>query len=123
MLLDQGTVPVDVAPPPPKRQRAGKSWDEVRAKLAEDWAELDGDGVEWVRLLDLFTAISDQKATNNAGAKIETYKKVLGFEDGVHYVQRDHPVRARGRTPFWISSDAAKSVWAYEVVGRSARVV
>ena len=54
VLLDQGTIPVAIAPPPPKRQRAGRSWDEVRAKQDGRWADLYEDGVEYVRLLDLF---------------------------------------------------------------------
>ena len=123
ILLDKGTVPVERDPPPPKRQRKGASWDEVRANLNGKWADINEDGVECVRVLDLYKAIDPRKVAKSPGQKIVTYEKHLGFKRGEHYFQMSYPSRGRGSEPYWLTLAAAQAVYAYEVHGRSAVVV
>ena len=116
VLLDRGTVPVERIQPPPKRQRKGASWDEVRAYLngkAETF-----DNVQYVRLLDMFRAISEQKATSNPGQKMATYcqAKHLGFKEGQDYIRKRFPAGSRGSEPYWLTWAAAERVFAYEVL-------
>ena len=77
-LLDTGARPVEPGPPPPKRQRQGPSWDEVRARLQGKQQQFDG--VLYVRLLDLFVAISLAKTNKNPGQKVATYTLPAGWE-------------------------------------------
>jgi hypothetical protein len=63
ILLDRGTVPVEMSAPLPKQRRTGSSWDEVRAKLSGRWVEFGG--VDYVRILDLFRAISPMKTSKS----------------------------------------------------------
>ena len=79
LLIDRGAYLIEPDPPPPRRQRVGASWDEVRARLQGKEQEIDGDDVKWVRLLDLFVAISAQKTNKNPGQKLVTYQKFLGL--------------------------------------------
>ena len=123
VLLDKGVLPVEVPAPPPKRQRTGRSWDEVRAQIFDKWADIEGDGVECVRFLDLYRAIDPQKVAKCPGQKIETYGKYLGFKRGEHYFQKAYPSRGRGSEPYWLTFSAAQAVYVYEVHGRSATAV
>ena len=78
ILLDRGTVPVEPAPPPVRRQRLGASWDEVRAALSAEEQYLAEDGTMWVRLLDLLKAISPTKARSYPGQKLNAYGVEIG---------------------------------------------
>ena len=62
-------MPVEPLHPAPKRQRTGASWDEVHARLSGKWAAFDEGN--FVRLLDLFLAISPSKTMKNPGQKTE----------------------------------------------------
>ena len=116
VLLDKGTVPVEVLAPPPKKHRAGSSFDEVRARLAHKWEDVGG--VEMVRLLDLFQAISPLMTAKSPGQKLKTYGAHLGMRKGVDFVQKTVGARGRGSPPYWVTLAAAKAVYAYEVHGR-----
>ena len=120
VLLDKGVLPVEVPAPPPKKLRAGRSWDEVRAQLVNKWVDIEGDGIQCVRVLDLFGAIDPQKLAKNPGQKIVTYEKRLAFKRGMHYFQKSYPCRARGSEPYWLTAAAAQMVYVYEVSGRSS---
>ena len=100
----------------PKRHRNGASWDEVRAYLngkAETF-----DGTEYIRLLDLFRAISEHKANTNPGQKMATYCQVkhLGFKEGQDYIRKRFPAGARGSEPYWLTWVAAARVYSFEVL-------
>ncbi len=116
ILLDRDTVPVERDVPPPKKQRKGASWDEVRANL-HDKDEVFDD-IAYVRLLDLFRAISPQKANTNPGQKMQTYCKTkhLGLTEGWDYIRKRFPDSARGSEPYWLTWSAAERVYAYEVL-------
>ena len=114
VLLDRGLLPVVPAPPPPKRQRQGASWDEVRAILQGKKESFEG--TEYVRLLDLFTAISPSKAKKSPGHKIATYEKHLGLKKrNGDYMQRRYPAHAKGSEPYWLTWKAASAIYEYEV--------
>ena len=116
VLLDRGTVPVERTQPPPKRQRKGASWDDARAYL--DGEAETFDDVQYVRLLGMFRAISEQKATSNSGRKMATYcqAKHLGFKEGQGYIRKRFPAAPRGSEPYWLTWAAAERVFAYEVL-------
>ena len=114
VLLDRGTVAVTPTPPPTKRQRQGASWDEVRASLHDKKEEFDD--IEYVRLLDLFKAISATKTTKNPGQKMVTYQKHLGLKRAHDFMQRRYPVGARGSEPYWLTWAAAARIYSYEVL-------
>jgi hypothetical protein len=116
VLLEKGTVPVEPKPPPPKRQRQGASWDEVRACL--HGKTMDFEGVVYVRILDVFKAISTNKTSKSPGQKIATYQKVLNFAEGTHYIRKRYPAKQRGSEAYWLTWPAAASkVYQYETVG------
>ena len=116
VLLDKGTVPVERLQPPPKRQRKGASWDEVRAYLIGKAETFDN--TQYVRLLDVFRAISEKKANTNPGQKIATYSqaKHLGFKEGQDYIRKRFPAGARGSEPYWLTWAAAAKVYSFEVL-------
>ena len=118
ILLDRGTVPVEPAPPPVRRQRLGASWDEVRAALSAKEQDIDEDGAMWVRLLDLFKAIAPTKARSNPGQKLTTYESHLGLSTPGDYTRRRFPDSQRGSPPVWLTWAAARKVYDYEVLGR-----
>ena len=70
VLLERGVIAVEPEAPLPKRQRRGSSWDEVQAILHNKNAEFDGSS--YVRLLDVFKAISVTKTNKNPGQKMKT---------------------------------------------------
>ena len=117
ILLDRGTVPVEPLPPPSRRQRVGGSWDEVRAALANKEKEIDGDGIKWVRLLDLFQAISPTKPHGNPGQKLVTYGGQLDLQDPRDYTRRRFPANQRGSKAVWLTWETARKVYDYEVRG------
>ena len=123
VLLDKGVLPVEVPAPPPKRQRIGRSWDEVRAQLVGKWADIEDNCVECVRVLDLYRAIDPQKVAKCPGQKIETYEKHLKLKRGEDYFQKSYPSRGRGSEPYWLTFGAAQAVYVYEVHGRIVAVV
>ena len=93
----------------------GSSWDEVRATLANKEEELDADGVKWVRLLDLFKAISPSKPHSNPGQKLVTYEGQLDLQTPDDYVRRRFPANQRGSNAIWLTWEAARKVYNYEV--------
>ena len=105
------------AAPLAKRLRLGRSWDEVRAYL--QGREVSIDGIERVRLLDLYIAI--KCASKALSQKLETYPKdtCLGLRAGVDYIQMWHPAPSRGKPPYWISWDATLKIYRYEVLDKS----
>ena len=113
VLLEKGVLPVAPTPPPPKRQRLGSSWGEVRASLQAKQQDIGG--VTFVRLLDLFTAISANKTAKNPGQKMATYQKVLSFKRNADFKQVWHPKRARGSPPYWLTWAAARRAYDYEL--------
>jgi hypothetical protein len=115
VLLDRGTIPVEPAPPPPRRQRVGRSWDEVRAELATKERDIDDDGEMRVRLLDLFKAISPTKTNKNLGQKLDTYEDHLGLETPEDYKRKRYPPSQRGSNAIWLTWEAARKVYDYEV--------
>ena len=117
VVLERGLVPVEPTPPPAKRLRLGRSWDEVRAYLQDKEASIDD--VERVRLLDLYIAIGCTSKTPSQ--KLATYSKdtCLGLRGGIDYIQVWHPVPARGKPPYWISWSAALKIYRYEVLDKS----
>ena len=113
VVLERGLVPVEPIPPPAKRMRKGRSWDEVRAFLRGKEAVMDG--VERVKLLDLWKAIGcDSKSP---AQKCETYsqEKCLGLVEGSDYLRAWHPRPSRGKMPYWVSWAAAAKIYSYEV--------
>jgi hypothetical protein len=114
ILLDRGCVPVQPAPPPPRRQRVGRSWDEVRADLGSRQADIDGDGAQRVRLLDLFKAISASKTNKNLGQKLVTYGEHLGLRTPADYKRKRFPANQRGSEAVWLTWVAARRVYDYE---------
>ena len=118
ILLDRGSVPVEPAPPPARRQRIGASWDEVRAALAPKEHDIDQDGVMWVRLLDLFKAISPTKPSSNPGQKITTYETHLVLSTPQDYKRRRIPASQKGSPSVWLTWAAARKVYDYEVRGQ-----
>lgn len=117
VVLERGLVPVEPTPPPAKRLRRGRSWDEVRASL--QGKELLIDGIERLRLLDLYTAI--ECASKTPSQKLVTYSKdtCIRLREGVDYFQMWYPSPARGKPPYWIGWDAALKIYNYEVLGRA----
>ena len=117
VVLERGLVPVDPTPPPAKRLRLGRSWDEVRAFL--QGKEVFIEGILRVRLFDLYQAINC--TSKSPSQKFETYSKdaCLGLREGVDYIQQWHPAPARGKPPHWISWDAALKIYKYEVLDKS----
>jgi hypothetical protein len=86
VVLDRGTVPAEPVLPKPKKQRRGASWDEVRACLYGK--EADFADVAYVRLLDLFRAISVSKTVKNPGQKVATYQGHLKLTAGRDFIRR-----------------------------------
>ena len=115
ILLDRGCIPVQPVPPPPRRQRVGRSWDEVRADLGSRQADIDGDGAMWVRLLDLFKAISPTKTSKNPGQKLATYGAHLGLRTPSDHKRVRYPAAQRGSEAVWLTWGAARKVYDYEV--------
>ena len=68
VVLQRGIVPVELPCPPPKRQRRGASWDEVRVALANKQHDIDDDGVLRARLLDLFNQVRSCRLTRRSWA-------------------------------------------------------
>ena len=117
VLLDRGVVSVEPPPPPPKRQRLGASWDEARASLSTKYHDIDEDGIMRVRLLDLFKAISATKTHKNPCQKLETYEKRLGLCAPTDFKRKRFPSSQRGSKAMWLSADAVKKIYDYEVRG------
>ena len=102
---------------PPHFQRVGASWDEVRAALASKEKEIDADGVKWVRLLDLFQAIAPNKPHSNPGQKLVTYEGHLDLQDPRDYTRRRFPASQKGSNAVWLTREAARKIYDYEVRG------
>ena len=115
VVLERGTVPVEPPRPPPKRQRHGASWDEIRVALASKQHDIDGDGVLRARLLDLFKAISPKKTNKNPGQKLQTYQKELGLSEPIDFIRRRYPASQRGSEAVWLTLDAVQRIYAYEL--------
>ena len=77
--------------------------------------DIDGDGFLRVRLLDLFVAISPKKTNKNLGQQVETYVKVLKLAPPKDFKRKRFPPSQRGSEAVWLSWDAAKTVYDYEV--------
>jgi len=118
VLLEKGILAVAPRPPPPKARRKGASWDEVRAQISDQWVEFSG--IKYVRLLDVVNAISSDKTVKNPGQKLESYKKFAGLKHRVDYMQKAHPDGGRGSEPYWLTFEAAKKVYDYELRGKHA---
>ena len=105
-------MPVEPSPPPAKRLRLGRSWDEVRAYL--QGKEVFIDGVERVRLLDLYKAIGC--TSKSPSQKLATYSACLRLREGDDYIQMWYPAPARGKPPYWVCWHAALKIYNYEVL-------
>ena len=111
VVLQRGIVPVELPCPPPKRQRRGASWDEVRVALANKQHDIDDDGVLRARLLDLFKAISPQKTNKNPGQKLQAYQEDLGLLEPADFVRRRYPASQRGSEAVWLTLDAVQRIY------------
>ena len=94
-------MPTMSAAPLAKRLHLGRSWDEVRAYL--QGREVSIDGIERVRVLDLYIAI--KCASKAPSQKLETYSKdtCLGLRAGVDDIQMWHLAPSRSKPPYWLS--------------------
>ena len=116
ILLDKGTVPTEPTAPLPKRQRQGASWDEVQAILSDKGRQFEG--TDYVRLLDVFLAISVTKTNKNPGQKMATYQKKLGLVEDVDFI-RKRAGRTKGSTPYWLTRSSVRRIYDFETFART----